>query len=203
MDDYAYINARVKAMQGRLFTRARYESLLAQNTMTGLLEALRESPYARALEWAIQIPTQGFSLNEIARIDEWAFIQRINYSIIPRNYSRREQHAVELENECGLSFGQAGGQTVRETLATGFEFQPQQEIIAVLLIKEDTLLFQKVLQVDSFAAVNHYLEGFRSRRGQEFIEQRPQDFGPRSSSEGERLLGCPLPDSFQHLVLRL
>lgn len=70
MDDYAYINARVKAMQGRLFTRARYESLLAQNTMTGLLEALRESPYARALEWAIQIPTQGFSLNEIARIDE-------------------------------------------------------------------------------------------------------------------------------------
>lgn len=50
MDDYAYINARIRAMQGQLFDRARYEALLAQHTIADLLKSLMESPYAQALE---------------------------------------------------------------------------------------------------------------------------------------------------------
>lgn len=50
MTDYAYTNARIRAMQGRLFDRAGYESLLAQDTLMDALDALKRSPYAAALE---------------------------------------------------------------------------------------------------------------------------------------------------------
>ena len=50
MTDYAYTNARIRAMQGRLFNRAGYESLMAQATLVDALDALKRSPYAAALE---------------------------------------------------------------------------------------------------------------------------------------------------------
>ncbi|MBI3809894.1 MAG: V-type ATPase subunit [Nitrospirae bacterium] len=50
MTDYAYTNARIRAMQGRLFDRAGYESLLAQATLMDALDALKRSPYAATLE---------------------------------------------------------------------------------------------------------------------------------------------------------
>ena len=46
MADYAYTNARIRAMQGRLFNRAGYESLLAQPTLTDALDALTRSTSA-------------------------------------------------------------------------------------------------------------------------------------------------------------
>lgn len=46
MTDYAYTNARIRAMQGRLFDRAGYESLLAQATLTDALDALKRSTSA-------------------------------------------------------------------------------------------------------------------------------------------------------------
>lgn len=48
MADYAYTNARIRAMQGRLFDRAWYESLLAQATLMDALDALKRSSYTAA-----------------------------------------------------------------------------------------------------------------------------------------------------------
>ena len=42
MDEYAYFNARVRAMQGRLLSREQYEALLAQETAGGILESLKD-----------------------------------------------------------------------------------------------------------------------------------------------------------------
>lgn len=41
MADYAYTNARIRAMQGRLFNRTGYENLMAQPTLTDALDALK------------------------------------------------------------------------------------------------------------------------------------------------------------------
>ena len=70
MDDYAYIDTRVRAMQGRLLSKARYDSLLSEPTTVGLVELLRDSPYARALEWTAAVQEQASYPNEMARIDE-------------------------------------------------------------------------------------------------------------------------------------
>jgi V/A-type H+-transporting ATPase subunit C len=53
MSDYAYSNARIRAMQGRLLGRPQYESLLHQETLEGLVETLKTSPYARTLEHTV------------------------------------------------------------------------------------------------------------------------------------------------------
>lgn len=70
MADYAYTNARIRAMQGRLLGRTQYESLLHQETLEGLVEAFNISPYARTLEHTIAAldPTQLSRM--IVRIDE-------------------------------------------------------------------------------------------------------------------------------------
>ena len=39
MADYAYTNARIRAMQGRLLGWTQYESLLHRETLEGLVEA--------------------------------------------------------------------------------------------------------------------------------------------------------------------
>lgn len=51
MDDYAYLNARVRARQGRLIGRVRYDALLTLETPTDLVKSLLDSPYARALAY--------------------------------------------------------------------------------------------------------------------------------------------------------
>lgn len=53
MADYAYSNARVRAMEGRLLGGKQYASLLGQATIDPMLEVLKSSPYARALEQAL------------------------------------------------------------------------------------------------------------------------------------------------------
>jgi V/A-type H+-transporting ATPase subunit C len=50
MDDYAYMNARIRAMQGRLLGPPAYQELMARESTADLLEHLLESPYAQALE---------------------------------------------------------------------------------------------------------------------------------------------------------
>lgn len=49
MDDYAYINARVRAREGRLFDRTRYNMLFTLGVTQELVARLLESPYAEAL----------------------------------------------------------------------------------------------------------------------------------------------------------
>ncbi len=53
MDDYAYINARVRAMEGKLLDRFRYQTLVAQQSVEGIEEWLKSSPYAACLEWTM------------------------------------------------------------------------------------------------------------------------------------------------------
>jgi len=70
MDDYAYTNARIRAMKGKLFDRPWYEALVAQETNEALVESLKDSPYAGVLERTIEkivaIPRPEASI----RIDE-------------------------------------------------------------------------------------------------------------------------------------
>jgi V/A-type H+-transporting ATPase subunit C len=67
---YAYFNARVKAMQGRLLPRERYHTLLAQATFDGLVESLRDTPYAAALERSADEPTSSARSGPAATFDE-------------------------------------------------------------------------------------------------------------------------------------
>lgn len=70
MDNYAYINARIRAMQSRLLTRERYEVLIAQDTTAAFLERLMETPYAEALERAAEAPDGSARRDTTIRIDE-------------------------------------------------------------------------------------------------------------------------------------
>ncbi|WP_447974707.1 V-type ATPase subunit [Nitrospira sp. Kam-Ns4a] len=70
MDDYAYFNARVRAMQGRLLTREQYEALLAQDTTGGIVERLRDSAYAEALERVVEAPGSQAGPDPTVRLDE-------------------------------------------------------------------------------------------------------------------------------------
>jgi V/A-type H+-transporting ATPase subunit C len=70
MDDYAYINARIRAMQGDLFDRSRYEALAAQETTGSLLESLKDSPYLTALERTAEKSDATPGLDTSIRIDE-------------------------------------------------------------------------------------------------------------------------------------
>jgi len=50
VDDFAYINTRIHAMRGRLLKHTSYDDLLRQESATGVLDHLRDSPYAKTLE---------------------------------------------------------------------------------------------------------------------------------------------------------
>ncbi|HRC44419.1 MAG TPA: V-type ATPase subunit [Nitrospira sp.] len=70
MTDYAYSNARIRAMEGRLLGRSQYESLLDQVSFEGLIEVLKRLPYARALEHALTGYDPAQLTGTIVRIDE-------------------------------------------------------------------------------------------------------------------------------------
>ncbi|MGE3151297.1 MAG: V-type ATPase subunit [Nitrospiraceae bacterium] len=70
MDDYAYTNARIRAMEGRLLSRDQYDSLLAQATLDGLVHGLRSLPYARALEPVLATLDRAQGLRTIGCLDE-------------------------------------------------------------------------------------------------------------------------------------
>ncbi|MBI4401769.1 MAG: V-type ATPase subunit [Nitrospirae bacterium] len=70
MDDYAYFNTRIRAMQSRLLTQERYEVLLAQDTTAAFLERLMDTPYAEALERAAEAPDASARRDTTIRIDE-------------------------------------------------------------------------------------------------------------------------------------
>ncbi len=71
MDDYAYFNARLRAMQGRLLTRERYEGLLAQDTPGDVMENLKDSPYREALEQVVEaLGTDSRPIPPALRLDE-------------------------------------------------------------------------------------------------------------------------------------
>src|SRR5512143_972598 len=64
MSDLFYLNARVRAMWGELFSRSDYERLLGLPDLKGIAADLRESPYGRAIG-----PAAG-AVPEPERIDE-------------------------------------------------------------------------------------------------------------------------------------
>lgn len=70
MDDYAYTNARIRAMEGRLLSRDQYASLLEQATLDALINALTSLPYARALEPILATLDRAQGLRTIGHLDE-------------------------------------------------------------------------------------------------------------------------------------
>jgi V/A-type H+-transporting ATPase subunit C len=70
MDDYAYANARIHAMQGLLFSEAHYEALLGQETFDGVVDGLKSSPYDSTLEHIPSAPPPSLSLQRTIPIDE-------------------------------------------------------------------------------------------------------------------------------------
>lgn len=70
MDDYAYLNARVRAMQSRLLGREQYDALLAQDTTGAIVEHLKDSPYADALERVVAAPGTRARPDPAAQFDE-------------------------------------------------------------------------------------------------------------------------------------
>ncbi|MDF0650689.1 MAG: hypothetical protein CV081_02375 [Nitrospira sp. LK265] len=70
MADYAYTNARIRAMEGRLLNRGQYESLLGCAIFDGLIEILKRSPYACPLEQAFTGYGPADPVGTVARIDE-------------------------------------------------------------------------------------------------------------------------------------
>ena len=97
MTDYAYINARIRAMLGRLFNPAAYEALLAKETPAGLLEGFRESPYAQALERTAEVPDSTLQQEATTRVDEalrWDLAQSL--SKLRRIASSRPRRLVEM-----------------------------------------------------------------------------------------------------------
>lgn len=70
MDDYAYTNARIHAMQGRLLGQAQYESLLGGETFDELIEALKGLPYVRWLEQTMTGVEAAQRSRMVIRIDD-------------------------------------------------------------------------------------------------------------------------------------
>ena len=50
MDDYGYINARIRAMKAQLLKEEAYDDLLSRTTLEEIETALRKSPYAEELQ---------------------------------------------------------------------------------------------------------------------------------------------------------
>lgn len=70
MDGYAYSNARIRAMRGRLLNRAWYETLLGQDTFGGLVEALKNSPYGPMLAHPLEGVDASRLSATVVQIDE-------------------------------------------------------------------------------------------------------------------------------------
>lgn len=64
MDDYGYLNARIRAMNGELFQEAVLLDLLAQAELTQMTDSLLSSPYGEDLSLAL---TEGDGLGAIER----------------------------------------------------------------------------------------------------------------------------------------
>ncbi len=64
MSDLYHLQARLRAMRGRLFARAGYDRLLASPDIPGIAAALRETPYGPYLG------SSGGGISDAARIDE-------------------------------------------------------------------------------------------------------------------------------------
>lgn len=70
MDEYAYVNARIRAMQGRLLSRAHYDALISRDAVESVLEGLKDSPYAPEIARSAEAPVAGTRLDPAARFDE-------------------------------------------------------------------------------------------------------------------------------------
>ena len=64
MSDFYYLNARLRAMRGRLLTRAEYESILLLPDLPALAAYLLDTPYGRSIE------AVGEATSPMARLEE-------------------------------------------------------------------------------------------------------------------------------------
>jgi V/A-type H+-transporting ATPase subunit C len=80
MDDYAYINARVRARAGRLFDRARYDMLSTVASTPELVTRLLDSPYAVELA-RVTGPSTGDAHRDASTRLEEAFRRELTSSL--------------------------------------------------------------------------------------------------------------------------
>ena len=110
MADYAYANARIRAMQGRLLAWTQYESLLHEETWEGLVEALQTSPYERTWEHAITALDPTHLSQTIIRIDE-ALRRDLTQSLAKLRHFF-SNHSLELVNALFLRWDVSNLKTV-------------------------------------------------------------------------------------------
>lgn len=96
MSDYAYANARIHAMRGRLLRWPQYESLLGQETIDGVLKSLPTSLFTHLLEQTINRPAPAEPSKTVMLIDE--ALRRDLAQNLCRLRHFFTDHALELVN---------------------------------------------------------------------------------------------------------
>jgi V/A-type H+-transporting ATPase subunit C len=142
MDDYAYINARIRAMQGRLFDRPRYETLLAQEGTEGLREALKDSPYVEALElMGTDLKSGPIIMDEAFRQDLTWTLSKLRRMILDRPRVLMEAVLLRLDayNLKTVLRGKVAHAPVEEILASTIPAGSLDEVALAELARAPTL----------------------------------------------------------------
>ncbi|MDF0664773.1 MAG: V-type ATPase subunit [Nitrospira sp.] len=158
MADYAYSNARIRAMEGRLLNRGEYESLLGCASFDGLVEVLKSSRYAHPLALALTGYDPTRPAETVVRIDE--VLRRNltqNLTALRRFFSDR---SGELINELFLRWDVYSLKTVLRGKQAG---APVEEVLAATLpVGElDDIALGELARAPTMQAMAHLLETWR------------------------------------------
>ncbi|MBI3606206.1 MAG: V-type ATPase subunit [Nitrospirae bacterium] len=87
MDDYSYLNARIRSMRSELLGETVYETLVAASGLTGFGETLKKTRYEKILQYALE----NFSLSvfEEKLREEWLRVVNKIYAMmdgVPKNH---------------------------------------------------------------------------------------------------------------------
>lgn len=144
-------------MEGRFFTPARYEALLAKETTAGLIESLRESPYAEMLERTAE-------RGVIAQHPTSTFVDEALRRDLCRSLSRLRHFATDRPRELMDALLLHWDAYNLKTIIRGKRAQiPTQEILAstfpVGLLDETALV--ELIRVPSLRALTDTVETWR------------------------------------------
>ncbi len=142
VDDYAYINARVRAMQSRLLDPPSWERLVARNTITDFVDDLMQSPYAEALSFpSLRNDAQPSRVDEALRRDLTACLAKLRD--ITADRPRELMEAVLLRwdayNLKTVLRGKRAAAPIEEILASTFPVGRLDEIALAELTRAPTL----------------------------------------------------------------
>ena len=158
MDDYAYANARIRAMEGRLLSRREYESFLGEETFSALVEALKSAPKARPLEPILTALDPARISQTVVRLDEALRRDLARHlRMLRRFFSDRSRELLDalflrwdVYNLKTVLRGKRAAAPVEEVLATTFP-------VGIL----DDIAVAELARVPTLQAVVHLLETWR------------------------------------------